>query len=334
MTATAPETNRLPAATNGYNTPVEYVPFGGTEKIKLSVRIVQDLLCVPSKSGKICDERQALKFVMLCRSRALNPFEGDAYLVGFDRQDGTAEFQLITAHQAFLKRAEASPEFDGMESGVIVQTEQGEYLDRVGDFLHGGDVLLGAWATVHLKHRSHPMRQRLNLRPYQKPFGRWRDDPAGQIVKCAEAGALRAAFPTRLGGMHIEQEPRPVEVPATVTTSDRPASCTDALAARLAQRKGAWPDDGPDTDPDPGPAEQQQARSDDPADDPAALEKDDLASDLCQRAHEASRTDDLKPLYGELQAKRDWLGMFRADAVQRCLDARGKELAAGRAGKR
>jgi hypothetical protein len=104
-------------------------------------------------------------------------------------------------------------------------------------------------------------------------------------------------------------------------------SRTERLAAEIAGRANGNADD----------------RSDDPADepgvdllndDPAALEKDDLRDDLCRRATEADRSDDLKPLYGELQAKRDWLGMFRADAVQRCLDARDKELAGGKKGRK
>merc|ERR1711991_914366 len=60
-----------------------------------------------------------MDFLMLCRARKLNPFEGDAYLVGYDSKDG-AKFSLITSHQALLKRAELCQQFDGMESGLIL----------------------------------------------------------------------------------------------------------------------------------------------------------------------------------------------------------------------
>src|SRR5436189_2756431 len=98
---------------------VQFLPLGCTDKIKLAVRIVQNLIAVPTRSGKTCSERDALRFIMLCSARKLNPFEGDAFLIGYDGQNGP-EFSLITAHQALLKRAEVHPEFDGMQSGVIV----------------------------------------------------------------------------------------------------------------------------------------------------------------------------------------------------------------------
>src|SRR5580692_885246 len=102
--------------------PMEYVPFGSQDKIKLSVAIVQNLICVKTKTGKTCTAGDAIKFMMMCQARRLNPFEGDAFLIGYDGREGPA-FSLITAHQAFLKRAEVNPEYDGMKSGVIVEQD-------------------------------------------------------------------------------------------------------------------------------------------------------------------------------------------------------------------
>jgi phage recombination protein Bet len=167
--------------------------------------MVRNLICVPTKLGARCDQNQAIKFIMLCKARALNPWEGDAYLVGYDTKDGP-QFSLITAHQAFLKRAEVHPEYDGMESGVIVADAEGNLAEREGDFFIDGETVLGGWARVHFKDRKFPMYKRLRLSTFNKGFGRWRDDPAGQIVKCAEADALRSSFPTSLGGMYLEGE--------------------------------------------------------------------------------------------------------------------------------
>lgn len=182
----------------------EYVPFGAKESIKLSVAIVKSFICTPTKSGKICDDREAMRFIMLCKARGLNPFEGDAYLIGYDGQDG-ATFSLITAHQAFLKRAEVNEEYDGMESGVIVQSGN-EILDREGDFMFEDEKLLGAWAVVFFKTRTHPMKKRINLKTFVKPYGVWKTNAAGMIVKCAESDALRSSFPTLLGSLYLEEE--------------------------------------------------------------------------------------------------------------------------------
>lgn len=184
---------------------MEYVPFAAESPIKLSINIVREFIAVRTKSGATPDDTQIIKFMMLCKARRLNPFEGDAYLVGYDTKDGP-QYSLITAHQAFLKRAEVNPEYDGMESGVMVMTQDGAIIDREGDFFLDDERLVGAWARVYFKKRSHPMVKRLSLKAFQKPYGVWRDNPAGMIVKCAEADALRSSFPTMLGSLYLEDE--------------------------------------------------------------------------------------------------------------------------------
>jgi phage recombination protein Bet len=182
-----------------------YTPFMSKTEIKLSVEIVKQTLCVPTRQGHTCDDRDAVKFMMMCRAGGLDPFAGDAYIVGYDTQHGP-RFSMITAHQAFLKRAETHPEYDGMESGVIVIDKAGEIHEREGDFTFDDDKLVGGWATVFFKHRTHPMKRRLKLSTFSTGKSRWLADPAGMIVKCAEADALRSSFPTLLGGMYLEGE--------------------------------------------------------------------------------------------------------------------------------
>jgi len=183
---------------------MEFVPYGGSDKIKLSIAIVQNLIAVKTKSGKTCTEQDAIKFMMMCSARRLNPFEGDAFLIGYDGREG-ATFSLITAHQAFLKRAECNPEFDGMKSGIII-SENDEMKDLEGDFYTDGQTLLGGWAKVFFKNRREPMSKRIRLKRFSKDWGIWKDDPAGMICKCAEADALRSSFPTMLGGLYLREE--------------------------------------------------------------------------------------------------------------------------------
>lgn len=192
-----------------------FVPFGSKDEIKLSINIVKRLVAVKTKSGQTCTDDDAMKFIMMCKARALNPFEGDAFLIGYDSNQGP-KFSLITAHQAFLKRAELNQEYDGMESGVIVELEEGKLKDLEGDFHKPDQKVVGGWAVVYFKHRKFPMRKRVRLSRFQKSFGIWQDDPAGMIVKCAEADALRSSFPTMLGGLYLREE---MEHEATVVAS-------------------------------------------------------------------------------------------------------------------
>jgi phage recombination protein Bet len=183
---------------------IEFTPFGAKDKISLSIQIVKRLIAVKTKQGKTCSDEDAFRFMLMCQARKLNPFEGDAYLIGYDSQGGPS-FSLITAHQAFLKRAELHPEFDGMQSGTIV-LRKGEITDLAGDWHMPDDRILGGWATVYFKNRKHAMTKRLRLERFNKNYGIWKDDPAGMIVKCAEADALRSSFPTMLGGMFTQEE--------------------------------------------------------------------------------------------------------------------------------
>ncbi len=184
---------------------MEFVPFGETDKIKLTVQIVMNICATPTRSGKLPTEKDAIQFMMLCMAMKLNPFVRDAYLVGYDTKDG-AKFNLITAHQSLLKRAEASLDFEGMESGIILQDGDGKITEREGDFCTVAEIeqVVGGWARVYRKGRKDTIRKLAlhQRRPaYETPF--WQGGKAAeQIVKCAEADALRSTFPTLLGGMY------------------------------------------------------------------------------------------------------------------------------------
>src|SRR6266478_1831753 len=141
---------------------IEIIPFGTDERIKLNVAIVQKMVAVRTRTGKLPDTDQCIKFIMLCQARHLNPFEGDAFMLGYDTQSGP-QFSLITAHQVFLKRAEASKGFNGMESGVIVKTSEDGIVEREGDLTYDEEKLLGGWAKVYRKDREKPFYRRLKL---------------------------------------------------------------------------------------------------------------------------------------------------------------------------
>lgn len=186
---------------------MEFLPFGAADKIKLTVQIVQNLIAVPTRSGKTCSEKDALKFMMLCQAQRLNPFAGDAHLVGYDSNDKGPTFSLITAHQAFLKRAEQSDQFNGMTSGIIL-VDGDQIVEREGDFHLQSEAqnVAGGWAKVFLKNRTIPVYRRIRLDRFNSGFAQWKVDPAGMIVKCAESDALRSAFPTLLGGLYMKEE--------------------------------------------------------------------------------------------------------------------------------
>jgi len=183
---------------------VSYVPLGSKQHVNLSIKVVRQYLCTPTANGVAPSDADVVKFIKLCQARELDPWVGDAFLVGYDSKNGPV-FNLITAQQALLKRAEINADYDGMESGVILLID-GKTEYREGDFYCEGEKLLGGWARVHRKNVSRPSFDALKLSTYDSGYSRWKADPAGMIVKCAESSALRKAFPTQLGGLYTREE--------------------------------------------------------------------------------------------------------------------------------
>lgn len=211
---------------------IVYKPFGGSEDIKLSIAIIRNQIAVPTRQGKLPTDNDCIKFLMLCKARLLNPWEGDCFLIGYDGAKGP-QFSLITAHQAFLKRAEVNPEYDGMKSGIIIE-ENNELKDLEGDFyISPAQKVVGGWATVFFKNRKYPMHKRIRVSRFNKGLGLWNDDSAGMICKCAEADALRSSFPTMLGGLYLKEETQPdavtVSAPIFNTTAQEPAKSAEEV---------------------------------------------------------------------------------------------------------
>lgn len=220
---------------------VEYTPLGEGQPIRLSLDLVRRWLMPPTKQGKHPSDEDVMKFMMLCKTRELNPWVGDAFCVGYDGNDGP-EFNLITSVQALFKRADAHPEYNGIESGIIVKTKEAAIEQRVGDWFDDGEKLLGGWARVWRKDRERPFEERIKLATFNKGRSVWKSDPEGMISKCAEAGALRKAFPTQLGGLYLREEfDRTRTIDSTAHEVDKPATekAMDDLAGALASKRAA-----------------------------------------------------------------------------------------------
>ncbi len=265
---------------------VTYTPFQSTEKITLTAGMVIKFLCRPTKRGAVCSPEHAVRFMMLCKARSLNPWEGDAFLVGYDGQDGP-EFNLITAHQAFLKRAEAHESFEGMESGVMLIDSNDVITEVQGDFIPPGFQLVGGWSKVYRKDRKIPCYRRLNLNVFNKGYSQWKSNPQGMIVKVAEADALRSSFPNSLAGMFLEGEMEPTSRPVeshvqSTITSDPGVTRTDALTTRLVKEKKPKPAPEPIVQQPEQPAPQTE----NPVDTAPASDTTDAPSDAGESSQE------------------------------------------------
>lgn len=185
--------------------PITFTPFAESKEITLTGAQVRKFIAKPTRKGVQPSDGDIVQFLKLCEARQLNPWVGDAFLVGYDSQDG-AVFTCIASHQSLMKRAEANPNFDGMQQGVIVSHQDGSIRELEGDFVPTGCKLVGGWARVYRKDRKVPFYDSINLESRDKNRSQWTADKSGMIVKCAEASALRMAFPSQLSGLYISQE--------------------------------------------------------------------------------------------------------------------------------
>lgn len=183
------------------------------EQIKLTPSIVQKYI-VGDDNGQITLPEFKF-FTELCKVRKLNPFLKEAYCIKF----GSNPAQIVVGKDAVLKRAVLNPNFDGIESGVIVQAiETGEIIERKGTFyIKNEERLVGGWAKVYRKDWSHPTYCSVSFDEVAQKTKegylnkQWATKGGTMVEKVAKVRALRETFVEDLGGMYEADEmPLPV----------------------------------------------------------------------------------------------------------------------------
>jgi phage recombination protein Bet len=213
-------TNSLAPKKNNDNQALTYKV--GNDEIKLTMATVKNYLV--SGSAKDVTTQELVTYMNLCRYQGLNPWVKECYLIKYGTQPAT----MVVSKEAFQKRAEANPNYDGMSAGIITfNPESGEISYRNGAFFLPGEQIVGGWAEVHRKDRNYPCRVEVSYDEYVgktkdgKVNNQWATKPATMIRKVAIAQALRETFPAALGGLFTAEEQnvaepldtRPIEVP-------------------------------------------------------------------------------------------------------------------------
>lgn len=210
----------------------------GDEEIKLTKAMVKNYL-VSGDSARVTDQELTM-FMMMCKANKLNPWIREAYCIKYGDNPAT----MVVGKEAFIKRAEASPEYDGMTSGIIVyDPEAGSLEYRQGILRVGNEQIIGGWAEVFRKDRQHSTRIEVSMEEYAgrkkdgSLNGQWSAKPGTMIRKVAQVQALREAFPTAVGGMYTAEEQGHEEEPVTMAPID--AEVTEVKEAPKAQPKPA-----------------------------------------------------------------------------------------------
>lgn len=227
------------ATVNGALALAEYTLEGGQV---LNYETVKNYLV--RGSGNVTDQ-EVLMFVELCKAQHLNPFLNEAYLIKF----GTSPASIVVGKDVFVKRANRNEHFEGMKAGIIVETSDGEIVEREGSVKGKKDTLLGGWCEVYRDDRKFPIKSSVALEEYSKPQATWKSMPMVMIRKCAMVTALREAFPEDLQGLYDSCEIKdvPDKLPQKEVVIGKATSEQKRKILAMAEVKGLYNHENKDT---------------------------------------------------------------------------------------
>lgn len=200
--------------------PVEIEAMDG-QRMTATFDDVRNFIC---KEATIAECRI---FLETCKQYHLNPFTKEAYLIHYDNKNGDTASTIVLGKTCYMKMAEAHPQYDGFEAGVIVFVpEVSELIHREGSIIYKGEELVGGWAKTYRKDRSRPFYEEVNFSEYDTKKSLWVTKPATMIRKVALVHTLREAFPATFGGLIDESE-----IPVDAEADFRDLSAEEAAAA-------------------------------------------------------------------------------------------------------
>jgi phage recombination protein Bet len=155
-----------------------------------------------------------------CRARGLDPFKRTVHIVPIWDKERQCEVETvwpgIAEHRTTAHRTHDYAGHDEVVHGPM-KTQTWDDVDRKGNKYGEVTVSFPEWAQLTVykmvagQRCSFPGRRVYWLETYASkkngcPNSMWADRPIGMIDKCAEAEALRSAFPEELGGDYVAEE--------------------------------------------------------------------------------------------------------------------------------
>jgi phage recombination protein Bet len=191
--------------------------------------------------GDVSDAELAA-FLHECQRRKLDPFTRQIYLIGrYDSRKGRKVYRSQTSIDGFRLIARRAAD----KSGIDYSYEDTIWFDEQGqrhEIWLSSKPPAGAKVVVIRNGSRFDAVARfgayVQMDRNGNPTGQWRNMADVMVAKCAEALALRKAFPEDLGGIYTEEEMAQADNPQRVTATaevvrDEPADEDPWLTAAL-----------------------------------------------------------------------------------------------------
>jgi len=199
----------------------------------------QTLEFIRSEIANGAPDLQLEYFIRFCAAKQLDPTAREVYFIPRSDQ-GTRKWTVQTGIDGYRSLAERTGDYDGQDDPTF------EY--------DAGGALISATVRVYRKGMSRGVSGTARWTEYaqfkdHQPTTMWKKMPHNQLAKCAEALALRKAFPRRLGAIYTTEEMAQAEnilnvSPRVEVPGDTPRAA--ALRAQIDAAKKA-----PEPDPEP-----------------------------------------------------------------------------------
>lgn len=188
-----------------------------------------------------------------CRARKLDPFKRNVHIVPIWSKDQNCYVDTIWPGIGELRTT-------AFRTGEYAGRGQTEFGPDVTKKIGTVELTFPEWAQVTVFRMVKGLRVEFagprvywqetyaeTKRTDPTPNDMWRNRPRGQIDKCAEAAALRAAFPEECGGDYVPEEVQHLGVQTvdSVSVESQPVNGLEELTERLesqpATSEGATP---------------------------------------------------------------------------------------------
>lgn len=228
------------------------------------LNLIKRTVLTPSKREATDDELALLAYQ--ARRTGLDPLARQIYgIFRFDKRAGREVMTIQTSIDGFRLSAQRSGRYLG-QTEALWADDNGNWRDVWLDDKPPAAAKVGVW-IAGAKEPTWAVARFTSYCDTRSPM--WRSMPEVMIAKCAEALALRKAFPAELSGIYTSDEmaqaDQPEEVqgevlPPAPTLKDRLTAAADKLDVPPETRKGIADWFLPDGELDPGKLEKAVER--------------------------------------------------------------------------